>query len=376
MPTFVNGMAQAVFATGTANYVNHELWVELDTDTDFDGVKDRVHVDVSRPRETDTDGLKVPVIYEDSPYYAGSANVTNWAVDHELGVAARDAASARPTSTSGNTSPTISTIYESTWVPRGFAVVHSESPGTGNSTGCPNSGAPIETLGATAVIDWLNGRRKGYTTQAGTTEVAAYWHNGNTGMMGTSYNGTIPIAAASTGVEGLKAIVPISAISDWYDYYRANGMTRAPGGFQGEDLDVLTEYVYTRNDEGPHRTICWPTINDVAVKQDRATGNRSAFWDDRNYMRDPSQVQGRGARRPRQQRQQRHDQERRAVLRGAQGQQRPAPVLLPPGRPRRRAAGLPAEPVVHEVPVGPGQRRREPAEVVGRAQRGGRLPAA
>ena len=54
VPTFVNGMAQAVFASGTANYVNHELWVELDTDTDFDGVKDRVHVDVSRPRETDT----------------------------------------------------------------------------------------------------------------------------------------------------------------------------------------------------------------------------------------------------------------------------------------------------------------------------------
>ncbi len=287
VPTFVNGMSQAVFASGTANYVNHELWVELDTDTDFDGAKDRVHVDVSRPRETDTDGLKVPVIYEDSPYYANSANVINWGVDHEIGFPPLSRQRAADFN-SANTSPTISTIYESTWVPRGYAVVHSESPGTGNSTGCPNSGAPIETHGATAVIDWLNGRRKGYTTRAGTTEVAATWHNGNTAMMGTSYNGTIPIAAASTGVEGLKAIVPISAISDWYDYYRANGATRAPGGFQGEDLDVLTEYVYSRNDEGPHRMICWPTINDVSAKQDRATGNRSPFWDDRSYMRDPS----------------------------------------------------------------------------------------
>jgi predicted acyl esterase len=285
VPTFANGMAQNVFSTATA--IHHELWVELDTDTDFDGVKDRVHVDVSRPAETDTDGLKVPVIYEDSPYYAGSANVRNWMVDHEIGFppASRERA---PDFNARTTSPTISTIYESTWLPRGFAVVHSESPGTGNSTGCPNSGAPIETHGATAVIDWLNGRRKGYTTRAGTTEVSASWHNGNTAMMGTSYNGTIPIAAASTGVEGLKAIVPISAISDWYDYYRANGATRAPGGFQGEDLDVLTEYIYSRNDEGPHRAICWPTINDVSVKQDRATGNRSAFWDDRSYMRDPS----------------------------------------------------------------------------------------
>ena len=31
--------------------------------------------------------------------------------------------------------------------------------------------------------------------------------------------------------------------------------------------------------------------------------------------------------------------------------------------------------LVHEVPVGPGQRRREPAEVLGRA-RGGHVPAA
>ena len=108
-------------------------------------------------------------------------------------------------------------------------------------------------------------------------------------MIGTSYNGTIPIAAASTGVDGLKAIIPISAISDWYDYYRANGLTRAPGGFQGEDLDVLTSTsTRERRAATAPGMICWPTINDVAVKQDRATGNRSAFWDERSYMRDPS----------------------------------------------------------------------------------------
>jgi hypothetical protein len=137
VPTFVNGMAQAVFASGTANYVNHELWVETNADSDFDGKKDRVHVDVSRPRETDTDGLKVPVIYEDSPYYGGTASrYSNWVVDHELGAQPPT----RPFATffnGTNTSPTISSIYESTWLPRGFAVVHSESPGSGYSDGCP-----------------------------------------------------------------------------------------------------------------------------------------------------------------------------------------------------------------------------------------------
>jgi predicted acyl esterase len=289
VPTFVNGLSQAVFAQGSANWVNHELWVETTMDTDFDGRRDRVHVDVSRPVETETDGLKVPVIYEDSPYYAGGADITNWAVDHEIGQppATRPRA---PFFAARNTSPVISTIYESTWVPRGFAVVHSESPGTGHSDGCPNSGAPIETAGATAVIDWLNGRARGYTTQTGDVEVTASWTTGKVGMIGTSYNGTLPIAAASTGVQGLEAIVPISAISDWYDYYRANGMVRAPGGFQGEDLDVLTEYIYSRADETGQRTICWPTIEQVAANQDRATGDRSAFWQERSYMKDVGNV--------------------------------------------------------------------------------------
>ena len=30
-----------------------------------------------------------------------------------------------------------------------------------------------------------------------------------------------PLGVASTGVEGLTTIVPISAISDWYDYSRS-----------------------------------------------------------------------------------------------------------------------------------------------------------
>jgi predicted acyl esterase len=286
VPTFVNGLSQAVFAQGSANWINHELWVETSMDTDGDGKLDRVHVDVSRPTETETDDLKVPVVYEDSPYYAGGADVINWDVDHEIGEppTLRERAPFLP---AANTSPVISTTHENTWVPRGFAVVHSESPGTGHSDGCPNSGAPIETEGAVAVVDWLNGRAKGYTTRAGDVEVAADWTNGRVGMIGTSYNGTLPIAAASTGVEGLEAIVPISAISDWYDYYRANGMVRAPGGFQGEDLDVLSEYIYTRADEtGPARIKCWPQIEQLKVDQDRVTGNRSALWQERNYMKD------------------------------------------------------------------------------------------
>ena len=185
-------------------------------------------------------------------------------------------------------------------MPRGFAVVHAESPGTGHSDGCPTSGGTNETLAAKAVIDWLNGRAPAYTTRTGDTPAVASWTTGKVGMLGTSYNGTIPEAVATTGVEGLEAIVPISAISDWYDYYRANGMVRAPhsssnptgnnNGFQGEDLDVLADVVYSRLDEAGPRTICQPEIDYLEAHRIAPRATAAAFWQERNYMKDVENV--------------------------------------------------------------------------------------
>jgi len=284
-PTFVNGESQPVFSSSSADWVNSDLYVESAIDSDFDGLADLVHVDVSRVRETDSNGLKVPVVLEVSPYYAGTAVVTtNWPVDHEIG----EPPTTKPPMFATLRAPTttISTAQESTWVPRGFAVMHAESVGTGQSEGCPTSGGRNETLGAKAVIDWIRGRAKGFTDTTRTTQVTAYWSNGKAGMIGTSYNGTIPNAVATTGVEGLDAIIPISAISNWYDYYRANGMVRAPGGFQGEDLDVLADYVYSRAD----RLICQPVIDNLRANQDRRTGDYSPFWAERDYMPDVGNV--------------------------------------------------------------------------------------
>ena len=285
-PTFVNGESQPVFSSSSADWINNDLWIESDIDSDFDGSLDLVHADISRVPETNTNNLKVPVVLEISPYYAGSTTVvSNWPVDHEIG---QPPASRNPSSpaTLIPTSPQISTAHESTWVPRGFAVMHAESLGSGLSEGCATSGGVNETLGGKAVIDWLAGRTKGYTNILRTTEVTADWWNGRAGMIGTSYNGTLPIAVATTGVQGLEAIIPISAISSWYDYYRANGMVRAPGGFQGEDEDVLAEYVYSQ----PNRLMCRPVIESLAASQDRVTGNYSPFWNERDYMKDVDNV--------------------------------------------------------------------------------------
>jgi X-Pro dipeptidyl-peptidase len=283
-PVFIDGQAQPVFTAGPSTWVRQELWVESDIDSDFDGKLDRIHVDVTRVQETETIGLKVPVVFEVSPYYGGSVDVVNWNVDHEIG----QPPTTRPVTAPVffDTSPIISNSHVSTWVPRGFAVVHAEGTGTGLSEGCPTTGDPFETLGPKAVVDWLNGRAKGFTSPTSTEQVFADWTTGKVGMIGTSYNGTLPIGVATTGVEGLEAIVPISAISSWYDYYRANGAVRAPGGFQGEDADVLAEYTYTR----PDQQICRPVIADLAANQDRVTGDYTPFWNARNYMNDIENV--------------------------------------------------------------------------------------
>ncbi len=279
-PTFKNGLAQSVFTTNTSLWIRGEGWVQSNYDSDHDGKLDRIHFDVTRPPET-ASGLKVPTIMEASPYFANLGPNSNWSVDLEIG-AQPPQRPFQPNFTTKNTSPKISTDYENQWLPRGFAVVHAENPGTGWSEGCPTDGAPNENDAVKSVVDWLNGRAPAFTTRDGNTPMVADWATGKVGMMGASYNGTLPIAAAATGVQGLDAIVPISPVSDYYEYYRANGMVRGPGGWQGEDSDVLTDVVYTRQDETYPRMKCRSLIEQIGRDEDRVSGDRNAFWDERN----------------------------------------------------------------------------------------------
>ena len=73
------------------------------------------------------------------------------------------------------------------------------------------SGEPI-SLAPKAVIDWLNGRAKGYTTPDGSESVLAYWTTGKVAMTGTSYEGTLPLAALSSASSAhmSTAVKPIS----------------------------------------------------------------------------------------------------------------------------------------------------------------------
>jgi X-Pro dipeptidyl-peptidase len=285
-PVFENGQAQIVPAfEDEAQWIRERLWVETEFDSDRNGTKDRVFVDVTRQRQTDTEGLKVPVIYESSPYYAGTSGDRKflWDVKQELG-APPPARTSQPPVAFRADREMVSNSLVTTWVPRGFAVVHSDAPGTGLSQGCPTVGSDPEILAPKAVIDWLNGRAKGYRTIDGTEEVAATWTTGKVGMTGTSYNGTIPVAAATTGVAGLEAIIPVAPNTSYYHYYRSNGLVRHPGGWLGEDIDFLYDFV--NSGDPARRDLCNRFYRDgeFAKGRDRATGDYNEFWRERDLL--------------------------------------------------------------------------------------------
>ncbi|GAB5407198.1 MAG: Xaa-Pro dipeptidyl-peptidase [Aureliella sp.] len=269
------------------DWIQHDLWVETEFDSDGDGKLDRVHVDVTRPKQTDTEDLKVPVIYESSPYFAGTAGGGRdffWNVNHELGEQPPERQFSPEIKLRKSKRPVISRTLVSEWVPRAFAVVHSSSPGTGLSQGCPTVGGENESLAPKAVVQWLCGKAKGYTEPDGDEQVTASWSTGKVGMIGTSYNGTLALAAAMTGVEGLEAIIPIAPNTSYYHYYRSNGLIRSPGGYEGEDIDVLYDFIHSGDRKNDEKCDCDVRDNLMLKKFDRVTGDYNDFWKGRDYI--------------------------------------------------------------------------------------------
>jgi X-Pro dipeptidyl-peptidase len=277
-----DGMTQPVFAFEDA--VEQRVYVETEVDSNHDGALDRVAIDISRPGETETGDLKVPVIFEHSPYREDvwfDVPYPSVLVDElpQTSLVRPSNEASTGTGAPRRPSPDLPGTLDDYYVPRGYAVVLGQSIGTGSSDGCPTSGDMAETLGTKAVIDWLNGRAKAFD-EAG-EPVTADWTTGTVGMTGVSYNGTLPNMVATTGVEGLETIIPVAAISSWYDYYRANGLVVAPGTYQGEDTDILAQFT-----AGQERALgdCADEIAELTAEQDRVSGDYNAFWRDRDYV--------------------------------------------------------------------------------------------
>jgi len=293
IPIFADGRTQVVRGFKDPDkWIRHDLWVETEFDSDGDGGRDRMHVGVTRPQQTETEGLKLPVIMISSPYFGGKSSNWRealWNVRHELGETPPERKDFPPIQKVGER-PIISRRLVKDWVPHGYVVVHTSSPGTGLSQGCPTIGLDNESLAPKAVIDWLNGRAPGYTTPDGDERVYAPWTTGKVGMTGVSHPGTLALAAATTGVEGLEVIIPVAANTSPYHYYRSHGLVRHPFGFLGEDIDLMYDFVHSGNDE--RRDWCDTHVRDeeMANGMDRISGDYNAFWKQRDYLHDLAPV--------------------------------------------------------------------------------------
>ena len=97
--------------------------------------------------------------------------------------------------------------------------------GTRGSEGFETCGSDLEIDAFKCVIEWLSGERAAYTDKTSNIQIHADWSNGSVGMTGRSYAGTTQFGLATTGVKGLKTIVPVAGIASWYEYTNSQGIS-------------------------------------------------------------------------------------------------------------------------------------------------------
>lgn len=290
---FIDGLAQPVFNVSGANLITHNVWVEIpNLDTDRDGVNDRIRVQIRRPAVTET-GVRLPIVLVASPYSGGTRPFPTYDINIPLYVPDKPGRDDYeppddppppfdpPPPYDGTEAP-INTLaaspYQSYFLPRGFIFANAQSLGTGHSTGCATIGGVEESLAMKAVIDWFNGIGDAYTVAG--DPASAYWTTGATTMIGVSYDGTLPIAAASTGVAGLKSIVPIAGVSSYYDHRRSYGGIMMSNPTLGTDADTLFDNILTRR----YPQVCAYMRDQIVQGMERLTGDYNAWWHERNYV--------------------------------------------------------------------------------------------
>ncbi|MFI3228288.1 MAG: CocE/NonD family hydrolase, partial [Clostridia bacterium] len=300
-----------------SDIIFEKIYVETCVDSDKDGKLDLIAVYVRRPKNQ----MNVPAIFVANPYMMScnedwydvydvdkpieiieNQNISEQDIRFDFS-AKNDLGDITPRVTRGyaDVSPCnedfelecISELY-SHLEKRGYASVFSAGLGTLGSQGVVNTGSYDEVLAFKSVIDWLCGRTRAFTNQIDNIEVRADWCSKKVAMSAKSYLGTLAIGVATTGVEGLETIIPEAGISNWYEYYRYNGLTLPAYEWQGDDLDLLAKYCSSRaKDEQDFASI--KQIFDkndafLAKNIDRVSGNYNKFWDERNYLNNAEKI--------------------------------------------------------------------------------------
>lgn len=257
------------FAIAADDFINQKVYVETSLDSDGDGKLDSIYVNIYRPRVNS----KVPVSLSLSPYGLSlnkGVKVEDQLVDLLPQETKIPFVNNKVDSHFNNELHPylIKKIFDSDKV----AKVYAHSLGTGLSDGCPSVGGRDEAMAGKAVVEWLNGKGRAFDSDG--NEVKADWTNGDVGMHGQSYDGTLAIMVATTGVKGLKAVVAKAAISNWYYYYRSFGAVSSGVS----EPSVLASLIVRSG-------TCENEIRLLRKNQGRLHGDYSSFWDHRNYLK-------------------------------------------------------------------------------------------
>jgi X-Pro dipeptidyl-peptidase len=243
----------------------------------------RIWVDLIRPAID----APVPTIMMASPYFNTLGRGWRGELKAPHGTPANPFRPATTALGGGETEVAFPEWYDEYFVPRGYAYAAMDLRGTRNSSGCQVYGDRDEVLDAVDVVDWIADQE---------------WSNGRVGMTGGSYDGTIAIGAAAEATqsarhpEALAAIIPIRAISRWYDYHFFNGVQSSshrltPALFSQAlapiDVpnslpdDVLAPLVLAE------REACAGTIGAIntAGYASPYQDARAAFWRERDFLR-------------------------------------------------------------------------------------------
>ena len=286
-PLFLNGRAQPVFPFSPGDDIEHYsydksdivryiVYVETDYDTDGDGKPDLVKTFVQVPKAAVNGDYKAASIFEASPYVTGTTEERTLE-----GIGLKEGGNfemaklyEKPAKRQASKTVTTEEVAKATdpkewyyvnpressddythydyenlnwynyYLVRGYAVVTSSGLGSKGSDGINTTGSDLEVAAYKNIVEWLNGKRKAYSDKTSNQEVKADWSNGNVAMTGLSWAGTTTFGVASTGVEGLKTIVPAAGIASWYDHFNSQGSPLDTGA--SNDLSWLSVYTSGR----------------------------------------------------------------------------------------------------------------------------------
>ena len=306
------------------------VYVETDYDTDLDGYNDLVQALIQVPTAAVRGDYKAPAIFHASPYIAGASDKQADRFDREVdlegfkeedlyksGSKTRELRQENPVSSFEAAEKTkltewnyryedlqddsdlknkdyLASIYDHDYfLIRGFAVVLSAGLGTNGSEGLETCGSDAEREAFKSIVEWIHGdpKRIAYTDKVNNIPIKAEWSNGNVAMEGLSYDGTMAYEVATTGVEGLKTIVPSSSISSWYDYTNKQGLSTVYNGNDKKNYDYISYLAAfcasrfygkdsTANDL---KTLYNKWLRAVGDEQNALKGCYGPYWERRDY---------------------------------------------------------------------------------------------